>query len=143
MVMKDKLTAGKLAEKAGINIETIRYYENRGLLPDPERSESGYRLYSDESLIQIRFIKTAQHLGFTLAEIMELQQLSVKKGEPCSDLHDIAAEKITIINKKIRELEKMKNALTEFSSSCSGSKSIEDCHFIHSLMGIEGNCPGD
>lgn len=138
--MKEYITAGQFAFSGAVNVETIRYYEKKGLLPEPKRNGSGYRIYDNESLQQLHFIKTSQQVGFTLEEIKELQQLSILEDEKCSDMHKRAEEKITVINSKLEELNKIKKALKKFSNRCSGPHSIEECHFIHFLWGIEGDC---
>lgn len=135
-------TVGKLAEEAGVNGETIRYYEKQGLMPEPQRSSSGYRIYSSSDLKLLQFIKTSQKAGFTLKEIKELLSLSVRKGDACTLVHQRAQVKLDIINQKIAELERMKKALTDFSGKCCGSHTMEDCHLVHSLWGEEGECDG-
>jgi len=134
------MTVGNLAEMAGVNTETIRYYENKGLLPKAGKNKSGYRIYDQNSLSQLKFIKTAQNIGFSLKEIQDLLKFSFIKGEDSRDLHARAAGKIELINGKIKELEKMKTALESFSSLCCGEHSLEDCHLVHLLWGKEEHC---
>ena len=136
------MTAGTLAEKTGLHIETVRYYEKRGLLPEPERNESGYRIYTAVSVRQLLFVKTAKGLGFTLHEIKELLDLSVRRGALCSEMHSRAESKLAVIDGKINMLIRMKNALEAFSGTCNGTHSVEDCHFVHNLWGTEGECNG-
>jgi len=138
--MNEYLTAGQLAKATAINKETLRYYEKEGLIPDPPRSENGYRNYPIDSIKKISFIKQAQNLGFSLKEIKELMVLSAHKGERCLQVHQDASTKIEIIKTKIIELERMKSALEALSKLCSTDKSVEDCHFLHTLWGIEGDC---
>jgi len=138
--MNEYLSTGQLAEATDINKQTLRYYEREGLIPDPPRSENGYRHYPQDSIKRIFFIKQAQGLGFSLKEIKELMLLSTKKDEPCLHVHVDASSKIEIIKQKINELEKMKSALESMSLLCSTDKSVEDCHFLHTLWGIEGDC---
>src|SRR5574342_138792 len=104
------LSVGQLAKEAHVNIETVRYYERRGLLPEPKRRESGYREYSPEEVFRIRFIKRAQELGFTLKEISELLGLRVDSKTTCAKVKKQADAKISDIEEKIRLLKKMKAA---------------------------------
>lgn len=138
--MNEYLTAGQLAKATEINKETLRYYEREGLIPEPPRSENGYRNYPLDSIKKIFFIKQAQGLGFSLKEIKELMLLSTKQGEKCLHVHEEARTKIEIITNKITELEKMKSALESMSLLCTSEESVEDCHFLHTLWGIEGDC---
>ena len=78
------LTVSKVAKAAGVNIQTLRYYERRGILPEPERSDAGYRLYEPETISRVRFIKHAQDFGFTLEEIRELLELRIEQEPPAT-----------------------------------------------------------
>ena len=98
-----QLTVGKLAKAGGIGVETVRYYEKRCLLPEPERLPSGYRVYSEETINRVRFIKRAQELGFTLEEISELLALTDNLGADCADIRDRAQDKITEIKGKMND----------------------------------------
>jgi MerR family mercuric resistance operon transcriptional regulator len=113
-------TIGKLADQAGVNIETVRYYERRGLLSEPPRAQSGYRLYDEDSLIHLRFIKDAQTLGFTLDEIGELLTLRSDAEKPCPEMRQRAERKIEEIEAKIRALCKIQATLTEMLDACEG-----------------------
>jgi MerR family mercuric resistance operon transcriptional regulator len=88
------LKTGELAKRAGVNVETLRFYERKGLLPEPQRRASGYRDYPEESVTRIRFIKRAQGLGFSLDEIHELLALRVKPKSPCAEVRDVVEKKI-------------------------------------------------
>src|SRR5207247_4480710 len=107
------LTTGKLASEGGVNIETIRYYERHGLLPTPPRTHSGYRVFSDDAVTRLRFIKHAQDLGFSLKEIKELLGLRVKPGSSCADVRRKAESKIVDVDEKIQRLQAIKGALVE------------------------------
>ncbi len=89
-----EMTVGRLAKTAGVNIETIRYYERRGLLPEPTRKESGYRLYSDEDVKRLQIILRAKELGFALREIQELLELRVDVKTNCDEVRTETEEKI-------------------------------------------------
>lgn len=138
--MREYFSAGQLAKAANINKETLRYYEKEGLIPEPPRSENGYREYPLETKNKLHFIKQAQGLGFSLKEIKELILLSTTKGEKCTHIHVETSSKIDLITAKIHELENMKIALESMSKLCRMDKSVEDCHFLHTLWGIEGDC---
>ena len=105
------LSAGKLAKAAGVNVETLRYYEKRGLLPEPPRRESGYRVYPQSSVERLKFIKGAQTLGFTLEEIHELLGMRIDTQSNRADVRKRAAAKVASIQEKIDALEQMKQAL--------------------------------
>ncbi len=127
------LTIGQVAKKAGVNVETIRYYERRGHIPKPPRPRSGYRQYSEETVNRIQFIKRAQELGFTLKEISELLSLRVDLGTTCADVKRRAEAKIADIEEKIRTLQSIKKALTKLVSLCSGEGPTGECPIIEVL----------
>lgn len=126
-------TTGQLAKKAGVNIETIRYYERKGLLPKPIRRESGYRQYSDEAVRRVQFIRRAKDLGFTLREIHELLSLRHDPGTPCSTFRNRAGSKIEDIEAKIRTLQGMKKALVKLTGACSGKGLLKGCTILDAL----------
>ncbi|NOZ08515.1 MAG: MerR family transcriptional regulator [FCB group bacterium] len=128
--MSEIFTAGVLAEKAGVNSETIRYYERRHLLPTPQRSPAGYRLYSATDLQRLHFITRAKQHGFSLSEIRELLELKVSPGSKCEDIQSKAVEKIRLIDVKIGELKKIKNALITLVENCSGPAPVDACPVI-------------
>ena len=101
-----KLKSGELAKQAGVNVETLRFYERKGLLPEFLRRGSGYREYPVESASLIRFIKRAQELGFSLREIRELLALRVQPGVTCADVREKAEQKISDVRRKIADLER-------------------------------------
>ena len=124
------MTIGKLADKVGINIETIRYYEREGIIPEPSRNESGYRLYSEEDITRLDFIKSAQKLGFSLQEISELLSLQVNEETTHIEVKERAQKKVNIIERKIRTLQKMKEILQELIASCDDKKSTSQCPIL-------------
>ena len=129
------LRIGQLAQRAGVNIDTIRFYERQGILPEPPRRESGYRDYPPETVGLIRFIKRAQELGFTLREARELLNLrSVPRGI-CGDVLKHARSKVAQIDEKIRDLQAMRDALSKLIADCSRRGSIACCPIIESLAG--------
>ena len=127
------LTIGKLAKKAHVNVETIRYYERRGLMPDPPRSESGYRHYSQDSVVRIQFILNAKELGFSLKEVSELLSLRVDRYNTCNDVKRMAEVKIANIEEKIRALQDMKNALMKLKAECIGRGPVVECPILEAL----------
>ncbi len=129
----NSLTAGQLAKKTNVKKETIRYYERRGLLNKPPRTESGYRQYPQEAVSRIRFIKRAQELGFSLKEISELLSLRVDKNTTCGDFKNIAEVKISEIADKIHSLNEIKKALTKLVALCSGEGPTGECPIIETL----------
>ena len=127
------LTIGELAKRSQVNIETIRYYERRGLIPNPPRRASGYRQFTQEAVIRIRFIKHAQEVGFTLKEISELLSLRVDPKTSCVDIRMRAEEKIEEVDEKIRGLEAMRKALHQLKAACKGRGPTSDCPILDTL----------
>lgn len=127
------LTTGQLAKRAGINIETIRYYERKGLIPQPHRRDSGYRQYPIEMITRLQFIKHAKTLGFSLKEIRELLSLKHDPKTPCSKVRNRAESKIEDIDGKIRTLQKMKKALVKLTKSCNGTGPVKECPILEAL----------
>lgn len=103
---------GELAEHAGVNVQTVRFYERRKLLPEPPRTHSGYREYGEQELKQLRFIRQAKTLGFTLDEIREIIRLRGRGHCPCTDVIVIAERHLRDVNEQIQTLEKFKKELT-------------------------------
>jgi Hg(II)-responsive transcriptional regulator len=129
----NNLTIGQLAKEAGVNIETVRYYQRRGLIPDPPRRESGYRQYSQDFVLRIRFIKHAQSLGFSLKEINELLALRVESEMICDDVRKQAEAKITDIEAKIQMLQRIKRTLTELVIACNQNELTDECPILEAL----------
>jgi MerR family mercuric resistance operon transcriptional regulator len=134
MEMKS-LTIGHLAKQAGVNLETVRYYERRGLLPRPPRSASGYRLFPAEASRPLRFIRRAQELGFSLTEIGELLSLRVSRSTTSGDIRARAEAKITDIEAKIKSLGSMKKTLRKLTRVCDGCAPLVECPILESLDG--------
>lgn len=124
---------GEAAREAGVNLDTLRYYERRGLLPEPPRRPSGYRVFDDGTVRRVRFIKRAQELGFTLNEIRDLMELRLAPEASCRDVRDKAAGKIESIDAKIQQLRSMREALEGLTAACSGRGSVEECPILASL----------
>ncbi len=124
------LTIGQLAKKAGVNIDTIRYYEKQGLIPEPSRRESGYRQYSQDSVKRILFIKRAKELGFSLKEISELLALRLDSNTKCGDVKKRADIKIAEIGGKVQTLHRLKAALVKLVKACEGNKQAGECLLV-------------
>lgn len=125
---------GELARRAGVNVQTVRYYERRGLLHDPRRHADGYREYSEGTLDRLRFIRRAQELGFTLAEIAELLALRLDPGKTAADVKARAEAKITEVEGKLRDLEQIRHALVHLAGRCRGGKGpMGECPLLEEL----------
>ncbi|WP_151733982.1 MerR family transcriptional regulator [Paenibacillus tengchongensis] len=105
--------SGELAKTAGINIETLRYYEKHGLLPEPERTASGYRLYTEETLLQLTMIHNAKRCGFTLREIRKALEKSAGEGIGISDFAEAIDRKLAAVDREIARREQTKQQLIE------------------------------
>lgn len=127
------LTIGQLAKRAQLNVETVRYYERRGLMPDPPRRASGYRQYSEDDITRIRFIRHAKDLGFSLKEISELLSLRIDPDTTCGDIKRKAEAKIADIEEKIRALQEMKKGLGKLVASCRGRGPTSECPILEVL----------
>lgn len=129
----ETLTIGRLAKKVNVNVETIRYYERRGLMPEPTRSESNYRHYTQDSVARIRFIIHAKELGFSLKEVAELLSMRVDRYNTCNDVKRMAEIKIADIKERIRALLDMKNALIKLKAECNGRGPTGECPLLEAL----------
>ncbi|HKJ68393.1 MAG TPA: heavy metal-responsive transcriptional regulator [bacterium] len=124
---------GTVADAAGVSVQTIRYYERIGVLPEPDRSSSGYRQYTPEAIHRLTFITRAQDLGFTLEEIRELLQLRVEEPGVCDTVKAKASLKIRTIQQKIRRLQKMEEALDTLVDSCEAKQTSAECPILEYL----------
>ena len=125
-----KLTIGKLAKQANVTIETIRYYQRKGLLDEPVKPATGYRLYPPEAISRIQFIKRAQLCGFALKEILEL--LSMDSGH-CTDVRKMAEQKRQQIDDQIKDLSALRDVLDNLVQGCQNNPSLEHCSLIDTL----------
>lgn len=121
---------GQVAKRTGVGIETIRFYERKGLLAHPPRTRSGYRAYPQEAVAKIRFIKRAKDLGFSLSEIAELLALESNPTSTCADVKHRAIAKISAIQERMTDLQRMKRALGRLVESCNENGPIEHCPII-------------
>jgi MerR family copper efflux transcriptional regulator len=127
------LTIGQVARRAGVGVETVRFYERQGLLKDPPRKLSGYREYDEDVVVQLRFIRRAKQLGFTLKEIKELLSLRQDSEAPAAELKSQAEAKIADIEAKIQTLQTMKGALLTLTCACRGQGTVAECPLLHAL----------
>lgn len=124
---------GKLAQDAGVTVQTVRYYERRGLLSEPARTGSGYRSYDQEALQRLRFIVAAKGLGFTLSETKDLITLGVAPETTPEDVRDRAREKIRATKRKIAGLRKLLAGLERVVSGCEAGDAPHTCALLHTL----------
>lgn len=127
------LTIGHVARRAGVGVETVRFYEREGLLAGPPRTASGYRQYGEDVVARLRFIKRAKALGFTLKEIGELLALRLDPETSCAEIKDRAKAKIDDIQAKIRDLQRMQEALVKPAASCKGDGPTSACPILDAL----------
>ena len=121
-----------------VNVQTLRYYERRGLLQQPPRSASGYRSYPDEAVEIVRFVKRTQEHGFSLDEINELLHLAGGGPDDCDTARRLARTKIAEFDEKIRDLQRMRASLTEFASTCALPRADRHCPMLQTLHTDEG-----
>jgi DNA-binding transcriptional MerR regulator len=122
---------GEVAKRSGTGIETIRFYEREGLLPPPQRRPSGYRQYDEATVERLDYIRRAKELGFTLAEVRELLDLSFTARSGCDHIRQRAEAKVADIEGKIRSLRQMKRSLGRIIRRCRVKDSTEDCPLVH------------
>jgi MerR family mercuric resistance operon transcriptional regulator len=127
------LSRGNLAQRSGVNSETVRYYEKIALLPTPDRSAGGHRVYQEDDLQRLCFIRRCREMGISLEEIRGLLSLVDGQQVSCERVKCIADEHLQDIKKKISDLEKMEKTLRTLSSSCSGDD-VPECPIIESLQ---------
>jgi MerR family copper efflux transcriptional regulator len=128
-----RLTIGQVAEAAGVGIETIRFYEREGLIPEAPRTPAGYRQYAADTVERLRFIQRAKELGFSLRETQELLTLRLTEAASAADLRLRAAEKVRDITAKIRDLKTMRDSLTVLLSTCPGLGALDGCPILVAL----------
>lgn len=115
------MRSSQVAAEAGVNVQTLRYYERRGLLPEPDRSDSGYRAYPTQAVRTVRFVKGAQQLGFSLEEIGSLLDLAAGGPENCDAAKSLAEEKLAQLEHKIASLTAMRDSLRQLVATCGRS----------------------
>lgn len=130
--MNKPLTIGQIAHTAGVNVETIRYYQRVGILIEPAKPGEGYRIYPSDTVDRIRFIKRAQQLGFSLQEISELLELG---DGHCDDVRHRAEEKRTIIDQQIKDLQNLQETLDTLIQACQCDGDTSHCPIVETLAG--------
>ncbi len=133
----ESLTIGKVARLAEVGVETIRFYERKGLIDEPPRRESGYRQYPEDTVHRLRSIRRAKELGFTLKEIKELLALRIEPATTCEDIRGRAEAKISDIEQKIRTLKSMKEALMKLTLACRGRGPVSECPVLEAMESDE------
>ena len=129
----ETLSIGQVARRAGVGVETVRFYEREGLLEEPPRRASGYRQYSEQVVKRIHFIKRAQQLGFSLKEITELLMLRVDGHTSCEEVKQHTEAKIAEVERKLVELQRMRQALLQVAALCTGEGPASACPMLDAL----------
>lgn len=126
-------TIGQVARRAGVGIDTVRYYERNHLLPEAQRRESGYREYGDHDVRRLRFIRRAKELGFTLAEIRELLALSTDRERGVRGVKARAEARLVEVDQRIRELQQVRRGLKQLIAACPGHGPLDRCPILTAL----------
>jgi MerR family mercuric resistance operon transcriptional regulator len=129
--MERELTIGGVARAAGVSVETVRYYQRSGLLPEPSRPAGSVRRYSEHAVARLRFIRRAQELGFALAEISRL--LALEDPQSCAQARALATDKLEVIRKRIADLGRMRKVLEELVGRCAAVRGRVACPIIETL----------
>lgn len=129
------LSIGRLARRAGVSVDSVRFYERSGLLPEPARTESNYRIYPEATAARIRFVKRAQRLGFSLGEIRDLLDLGDDPTASKAEVKAATEAKIADIRARIRDLQRMLSALETLNHQCDGHGPVGECPILHALAG--------
>lgn len=130
---RQDLTIGAFAKAAGVNVETIRFYQRKGLLAEPQRPHGGIRRYGQADVARLRFMKTAQRLGFSLDEIAELLRLD--DGAHCAEASRLAEHKLADVREKLADLARIESVLSQLVRACHAGKGKVSCPLIASLQG--------
>lgn len=130
--MNYRITA--FAEKCGVNKETIRYYEQKNLLQEPSRTKAGYRIYSDDDVKRVWFIKRMQELGFSLSEIHKLLGVVDKDDVRCSDIYEFVSQKVDEVQQQIRDLMRVENMLNDLKECCPNEEYLYSCPIIEKMF---------
>ena len=124
---------GQLAKRADVPIDTVRYYERHGILPQAERQASGYRRYGEDDVARLRFVRRAKALGFTLVEIRDLLALSGRRADDMAGLKAAAIEKLADVEHKLEELTRIRDGLQALVASCPGHGPLDHCPILAAL----------
>ena len=129
-----EFTIGELSKRTGVNIETIRYYEKIGAMPNPPRTAAGYRVYGEDLLKRLMFIRRCRQLGFSMAEIHQLLGLVDAHGYTCAEVQALTLEHAEMVKQKIQDLNSLEKTLRGIASQCTGKK-VPECPIIDALLG--------
>jgi len=132
------MTIGQVARRAGVGVETVRFYEREGLLEEPDRRQSGYRSYTQDVISRLQFIRRAKELGFTLKEIKALITLGADDEATRGDLKEKATAKVELIDAKIADLQRIRTVLAHLADACDGHGPIEGCPIWEALNSPDG-----
>lgn len=132
----ENLTIGAFAKAAGVNVETIRFYQRKGLLPEPDKSYGSIRRYGSADVVRVKFVKSAQRLGFSLDEIAEL--LLLDDGTHCKEASRLAEHKLQDVREKMEVLARLEAVLSDLVCACQARKGNVSCPLIASLQGDTG-----
>jgi len=124
----------ELARRTGCNLETIRYYENIGLMPDPPRTAAGYRVYSADHVSRLRFILRARELGFPIDELRSLLSMVDAHDYTCGDIHTMTAAHLRSVRDRIRDLRRLERSLSAIAEKCTGD-AVPECPIIDEMLG--------
>ena len=127
------MNIGQVAKQAGVTVETIRFYEKQKLIVAPQRSDAGYRQYPPDTIKRVRFIQHAKEAGFTLKDIGELLALRQEPGTSCTDIKLRTSQKLEEVDHKIRDLERIRDALRRMIMKCSGQGTLSQCPILEEL----------
>jgi Hg(II)-responsive transcriptional regulator len=127
------MRSSQAAARAGVNVQTLRYYERRGLLPEPDRSDSGYRSYDADAVRTVRFVKCAQQLGFSLEEIDTLLHLAAGGPDSCESAKTLASERLVQLDDKIARLTAMRDSLRQLVLTCQRGPEQRECPLLDAL----------
>ncbi|MFU8805018.1 MAG: heavy metal-responsive transcriptional regulator [Bradymonadaceae bacterium] len=132
-MVNDRITVGEVARRCGVTADTIRYYEQRELIPEPPRTEAGYRNYPRDTVKRVMFIRHAQELGFNLEEISELLRLSTTTKASCAEVQDVARQKADELRVKIEAMQKMLDGLEALTEICPSGLPVSECPILDML----------
>lgn len=133
MKKTDQFSIGALSERSGVNIETIRFYERTGVMPAPDRSAAGYRLYNDTHARRLNFVRRGRELGFSLDELRGLLQLVDGHNYTCRQVHSLTSDHLKEIRRKIADLRRLERAMSSMAAQCS-SDQVPECPIIDALF---------
>jgi MerR family mercuric resistance operon transcriptional regulator len=132
MTNRDSISIGVLSKRAGVNVETIRYYERVGLLPSPPRSAGGYRIYSSAHADRLQFVRRARGLGLSLHEVRRLLSLADQNSSSCAKVHDLAAHHLADVRGRIADLKRMERVLSRLVRACAKGE-LPNCPLLEAL----------